>query len=373
MHNADSQLRFENEVVGSGADKQKHFYWLDLIRFVAAFAVLACHFRGAFFVDYSSLPVSQQNVVTQVFYLITRLGHEAVMVFFVLSGFLVGGKAIERISAGSFKVRDYAIDRAVRIMLPLISSLLLYAVIAAFCGIYVPPLAWIGSLLSLQGVLTPSAFETLWSLSYEVWFYILAGALGVVFTRGSRRGFASLLLLLVAMVFTKLQASYLFVWLIGAFAYYMLGSARRATLYVTLALSLVGILAMQMSAQTNTADGVAVSDSSRAVIEICFGAIFALFITQVIQFEPRHGMARFINRLGSKLAAFSYTLYLTHIPIRDLLVHLGAPKSTELTIISVGLYLLWVGLAMLVAYVIYYLFERNTSQVKRWLKTKLSR
>jgi len=103
-----------------------HLYWLDLIRFLAAFAVMACHFRGAFFVEYTLLPVSQQNPVVFVFYAITRLGFEAVLIFFVLSGLLVGGRTIQRLSSGNFKIRAYVIDRAVRIMLPLISSLLFF-------------------------------------------------------------------------------------------------------------------------------------------------------------------------------------------------------------------------------------------------------
>ena len=51
-----------------------HFYWLDLVRFLAAFAVMAGHFRGAFFVEYSLLPEAQQNIFVFIFYSVTRLG-----------------------------------------------------------------------------------------------------------------------------------------------------------------------------------------------------------------------------------------------------------------------------------------------------------
>lgn len=101
-------------------EKDGHYYWLDLLRFLAAFAVLGCHFRGALFVEYANLTHEYQNPVVFLFYFLTRFGFEAVLVFFVLSGFLVGGKVIQRLVEGSFKARDYAIDRFVRIMLPLI-------------------------------------------------------------------------------------------------------------------------------------------------------------------------------------------------------------------------------------------------------------
>ena len=95
-------------------ESREHYYWLDFIRFLAAFAVVTCHFRGAFFVDYSSLPAEQQTPHVFSFFFINRLGFEAVLIFFVLSGMLVGGKSFIKIAEGSFKVRDYVIDRSVR-------------------------------------------------------------------------------------------------------------------------------------------------------------------------------------------------------------------------------------------------------------------
>lgn len=105
--------------------KPLHFNWIDSLRFFAAFCVLAGHYRGACFETYSLLSADQQNISTILFFSITRLPHVAVLIFFVLSGFLVGGKAIERLENHSFKFNDYALDRFVRIMLPLVSALLL--------------------------------------------------------------------------------------------------------------------------------------------------------------------------------------------------------------------------------------------------------
>ncbi len=175
-------------IPNSTKETNNHFYWLDLIRFLAAFAVMACHFRGAFFSEYGLLPESQHNIFIFFFYFITRLGFEAVLIFFVLSGFLVGGKAIIRISNGDFKAKDYAIDRFVRIMLPLLASLILYLPICLYFDMPINVYSWIGSLFSLQGVLTGSAFETLWSLSYEVWFYILMFSIAIVWLKGNSKG-----------------------------------------------------------------------------------------------------------------------------------------------------------------------------------------
>ena len=85
-------------------ENKQHFYWLDLIRFLAAFEVVLCHYRGFFFVEYGLLPAEQQNIFSQIFYFATRLGHEAVLIFFVLSGLLVGGKALDKARLGTFNL-----------------------------------------------------------------------------------------------------------------------------------------------------------------------------------------------------------------------------------------------------------------------------
>ena len=95
-----------------------HFYWLDSLRFIAAFMVLLSHARNTFFPPFGELPVDQQNIFSMVFTMFCRMGHEAVIVFFVLSGFLVGGRGFERMKNGSMNVGSYAIDRFARICPP---------------------------------------------------------------------------------------------------------------------------------------------------------------------------------------------------------------------------------------------------------------
>ena len=113
---------------------KKHYYWIDLIRFLAALLVVLGHLRQTSFVEYGLLPDSEKNIFIMFLYLILRIGHEAVLIFFVMSGFLVGGKALEKTMGGNFNVKDYSIDRAVRIMLPLIGALLLLIIVNLIVG-----------------------------------------------------------------------------------------------------------------------------------------------------------------------------------------------------------------------------------------------
>ena len=100
---------------------KQHFYWLDALRFIAAFMVLLSHARNTFFPAFGDLPADQQNIFSMALTMFCRMGHEAVIIFFVLSGFLVGGRGWERILNGTMNVGGYAIDRFSRIYPPPVS------------------------------------------------------------------------------------------------------------------------------------------------------------------------------------------------------------------------------------------------------------
>ena len=146
------------------------------------------------------------------FYTLGRMGNEAVFTFFILSGFLVGGRGLERMMNGTFRMRDYAIDRSVRIMLPLLASVGLYLIVAPIVG---EEFSWwtvIGNLLSLQCILCDSLVSPFWSLSFEVWFYIWLFALAASL---QKRWWGFPLFIICCFVYTRMNAAYLLVWLMG--------------------------------------------------------------------------------------------------------------------------------------------------------------
>ena len=71
---------------------------LDAIRGLAALLVFWSHVRALFFVPYES--VAHRNALIKVLYFFDGFGHSAVMVFFVLSGFLISSsvlRSLERV------------------------------------------------------------------------------------------------------------------------------------------------------------------------------------------------------------------------------------------------------------------------------------
>src|SRR3979409_401158 len=100
----------------------KSFVRLDLIRGIAAIMVLTGHLRALIFADYSQ----QQAVpiIGKIFYFLTGFGHQAVVIFFVLSGFFITKSIYGSLQKNQWSVSIYAIHRLSRLWMVLITGLL---------------------------------------------------------------------------------------------------------------------------------------------------------------------------------------------------------------------------------------------------------
>jgi peptidoglycan/LPS O-acetylase OafA/YrhL len=98
---------------------------LNLMRSMAAFMVVAGHVTMVLFSN------TAPDLLTAAFVNINSLGHHGVVIFFVLSGFLVGRRAIEAFVLGTTRASAYIIDRITRIYIVLSPALLVGATLDA--------------------------------------------------------------------------------------------------------------------------------------------------------------------------------------------------------------------------------------------------
>jgi peptidoglycan/LPS O-acetylase OafA/YrhL len=147
--------------------------WLDLLRGVAALVVALHH------VTYYFTPKMRANMVD-----LFDPGLYGVLVFFLVSGYIVPA-SLERHG----RVRGFWISRLTRIypLLLLACALTVLPVVLgtrdlrAGLGAYEPVTAVLAHLTMLQDVLAvPNIIGVLWTLSYEMLFYLLVVALFVV-------------------------------------------------------------------------------------------------------------------------------------------------------------------------------------------------
>ncbi len=102
---------------------------LNFARWSMAALVVIGHARDLIFRD--APQVMGLSLPWKAFYFATGFGHAAVVVFFVLSGFFVGGKLVETEGVGADAIRHYLIDRFSRIYIVLIPAVALTALLDA--------------------------------------------------------------------------------------------------------------------------------------------------------------------------------------------------------------------------------------------------
>ena len=352
---------------------------LDMLRGLAALLVLANHLRAYILVGYGSL--SEPNPVTTLFYAATSFGHQAVIVFFALSGFLVGGAVLETMGNTTWSWARYLLRRLTRLWIVIIPALIITAILdriglnlsggtgydGTLYDIYVsgPPLqdgidlslqAFIGNIAFLQTIAVP-AFGTLlpiWSLANEFWYYILFPLFFSIFLvrmHALQRIFSIVLLLsLTAWLPTPLLMGGL-IWLAGALAARAQSNTLFRDNFVRAAL-VVAIAATLYLTKQPGAD---------AWTEIVFGTAVALALPALAQL-PTFGRA---YRSAARAAAeVSYTLYLSHFPFLSLIAFTSlAPPRFPPGIAGAFLYLGLFFAALVWAAMLWWCFERHTSRV----------
>lgn len=357
-------------------ENKKHFYWLDWMRFIAAFMVVICHSRGYNWVEWGSLSHADQTPLIKLFFASTRAGLEWVIVFFVLSGFLVGGGVISRCLKGAFDIRLFAIDRVSRIWVPLIPALLLTLVVAHYCGL--PASLWdlLGNAFALQGVFFKNFGhnEPLWSLSYEVWFYVLIGSAGVLLTPSSRSRVVGFVTLTIGFaVFTRLSPNFLNCWLIGAFSYFLVTDKKRPALLLFalfLALSGIGISQLQSDTLSLSRNSLMSLLPSRNIATLMESTGIGLLIAAICKVQPSSQMMLRVEKQGTIWAAFSYTLYLTHYPILGLWEHFVPERSPSFTAVSFAIFVAKICSCLLAGWLLYLPFEAKTPAVRSWMRRR---
>lgn len=359
--------------------EQSHFYWLDWLRFIAAFMVVSVHSRGSLWVDWGHLEEGSRSFLSGSFFALTRAGTEWVLVFFVLSGFLVGGKLIERIENRIFDLKIYVIDRVTRIWVPLIPAMAWAACIAYITGKSTSLDEFFGSIFGLQGVLTGSFGDNLplWSLSYEIWFYFLAGCLAVWvgYSSKKQRVIAGLGISIGLAVFTKLDEAFLFSWIFGALTYWLYHEKKNGWLLVTGgALMVIGYILSQLKSSSVSVDLSAWIKfaPSGAIAMLIFSFGIAIVLPYLTRLEPANKFGKKINELGISLAAFSYTLYLTHYPSLYLWEHFFPQRYEVINLESLGWYVLRVSSCILLGWLLYLPFEKKTRVVRRYVYSRIS-
>jgi peptidoglycan/LPS O-acetylase OafA/YrhL len=226
-----------------------------------------------------------------------------------------------------------------------------------------------GNLACLQNIAVPALGSNgaLWSLSNEFWYYAIFPLLAVPLWKkiGLVPSLASVSMgCLVLYLVGVDHAFYFVIWLLGT-GIALLGSGHRFRLASwSLSISCVVLF----SAVLLTARFRVISDPR--LINLLVAAAFALLVLALLQWQSPCNWPMY-RTVASRLAGFSYSLYVFHLPI---LVFLAACMLRTSRWHPSGLHLVYgLSLLVLVALITYslsQLTEAHTDRVRRFLMNR---
>jgi peptidoglycan/LPS O-acetylase OafA/YrhL len=334
--------------------------WLDLIRVVAALAVLLGH-------------AVQLTGYTGYFPFTIALQQNAVIVFFVLSGLLIAHSA-----ARAPSLRSYTIARVSRII-PVSVGAVALSVMVGLLDMSVPPMF---AADAQAGDLAPSFAALLflgegywptfelnppyWSLCYEVWFYALFGA--AVFLKGRTQAAWLFVLCLAAGANVLLLLP---CWLLGVALHRWGGALPFRWSRPALALALAGLFAVPHLADPLLAILMKVAPwdlgySLYALSDLVLAGCVAAGLMGLRTLSARGlVLPSRVQPAVRYLADMSFSLYVLHWPLLKLLrlagITVGGSPLALLTVMAL-VTALSVGFAALT--------EHNRPAVRAWLEKR---
>lgn len=375
--------------------------FIDMARWMAAAMVMVAHLRNPLFLGYGSLSAQDKPLWVRCWYFLTGYHAEAVLIFFVLSGFLVGGLSMARARQGTFSSPNYAIDRISRLFIAFAPAVLvtflldwigsnwlvgsgLYngmhpMIVEKIHGVHFEdhltlPIV-LGNLAMLQNYYVPTlgSNDPLWTLSTEFWFYFVFGCMLTAWgALGTARGFLLFAALIACMALGGEFVLLFGLWLIGFLAA-CIRPAKPGPVWLPLSLLVSWLVFMRIEDGLFDAN-LSLKDAAHYVMAIFFGwTILSMRGRTSALMERIAGFNRF-------MADFSYSLYLIHFPLLIFMVALLGMLTGKTGFMHgfrptdpVGL-ASYAGLILFIFSVSWgfaQLTEQKTGKLRRWLKSRL--
>ena len=365
---------------------------LDAIRGLAALLVFWSHVRALFFVPYESL--AHRNALIKVLYFLDGFGHSAVMVFFVLSGFLISSSVLRSLETNRWSWAWYAQNRLTRLYVVLVPALLLGAFwdllgmhVFGLGGVYgnnphytsiVPDAinhtaswqSWLGNLFFLQTIYVPpfGSNAPLWSLSYEFWYYLLFPlGLFVLSMRqpGRVRLISGAAAILVAVLIGRGILLSFPIWLMGTALCLLPGPPPpvRRWLCPLASLLLMAALLVQRSHRMHSAIGG----------DYLLAGAFTFFLYGVL--GSRSHLPALYEHLARFFSGISYTLYLVHMPFLFFVTAfvIGPKMLWQPSPVHLGMGIVVIVATFSYTCLVWFLTEARTDQVRQFITNKPSR
>ena len=361
---------------------------LDATRGAAALLVLLDHCHNLFFVDRdAAMQASVHPRLISVAYNLASAGPQAVVIFLVLSGYLIGGSIFRTAQADRWSWKSYLTQRFVRLWLVLLPALVLCAgwdaarvamagsSAQAPSGNFVTALAasgvtwtnFFGNVFFLQTIRTATfgSDRVLWSLAAEFWYYLLFPLAFLAIRRGApvwiRFVYGAGFLVVAAFVGRGMLGLFP-VWLCGALLAAVrvprLGRRVRLAAFVLYLPSLYFFIAFHWPWRLFKMDH-------------ALGMVTALFLWVILSAQSRVQEGAIMVRAARSLAGMSYSLYLAHYPMLAFFARWLAPGRWQIQSTKLMEGAAFCVLAVLYGYGLAACTEWHNDRVRPWMEACL--
>ncbi|MDQ0903972.1 acyltransferase [Paenibacillus sp. V4I7] len=358
--------------------------YLDFMRGLAAILVLMEHLGSRLFVGYGYLQFP--NAIVKLLYLLNLLGGPAVIVFFVLSGLFISRTVLKTIFENKWSWKSYLVNRLSRLYVVLIPALLLTFIADKIASNYFN-YRWytndftnikdfIGNLFYLQTIFvrTYGSNAPLWSLSSEFWYYMLFPVFILIF-RNQRKALKivySIIALGILFMIGQRINSYFLIWLLGTVVLFLPSiHLVKSKIIMSVSFLLVCIAMLLRPLINNGRLFIDHHTNNLFFVDLFIGLSFSFLIYSLLHgIEKKNKANKWFEKISKLLASFSFSLYLLHYPIINLVYYWGAKNGftgLQPNLLSVFIEIIIVVLMCMLAFLFSRITEARTNFVRTFI------
>jgi peptidoglycan/LPS O-acetylase OafA/YrhL len=361
-----------------------HSILISLLRGLAALVVAAAHVRAQTLPRLGSVP--DPTLWFQALAFFSGFAHQAVVIFFVISGWLVGGSLLNKMNRAN-AILVYCIDRITRMWMVLIPAFLVTILFGAMTGSVdltkfdhaigneYSTRSFVGNLFGLQDLYVPrfGGNFALWSLAFEMWYYVLFPMVLMTFLapKKTMRVMAAVMMLILASQLSTVILLNFSLWLLGVLFSRIRIELDKVSLSMLLTTFAVVAVYFRLTGYVDS------GGEESFLQDLSYGLLcLVLLSSQQRKADFQSSRIRLLTRVAEFWAKFSFTLYVIHVPVLLFIKHwlrhsFGIDTLSPESPIHLAIYCSIVSVIVLFSYVFYLLFEAQTPKVRALLKAAL--